>query len=52
MDQRKRIDELVEKLGEMSDENHIAISCGMARYDGKESVASVFARAERLCKEK
>ncbi len=46
------IDRLVEKLGEMSDENHIAISCGMARYDGMESVASVFARAERLCKEK
>ena len=43
------IDSLIEEMAASRDSRAPALSCGMAVYDGTESVASVFARAERLC---
>ena len=43
------IHSLVKEMAEHRDSRAPAMSCGMAFYDGSESVASVFARAERLC---
>ena len=48
-------DELEAELKETSRRNRetggTVIACGMAKYDGKSSVASVFARAEERCRE-
>ncbi len=45
----EHIDALIEQMAENRDSCVPAVSCGMAIYDGTESVASVFARAERMC---
>ena len=48
-------DELADELKEISRRNResggVVISCGLAKYDGTASVASVFERADRLCRE-
>ena len=44
------INSLVGKLADKRT-SEFAVSCGMAEYDGTESVASVFTRAEQLCQE-
>ena len=46
----ERIENLIVELEVTSRIRALAISSGMAKYDGTESVASVFARAERLCR--
>ena len=46
------IDSLILELIELSSDRELVISCGMAKYDRTQSVASVFARAEHLCGEK
>jgi len=47
------IDELLAAMEENNQKNSetggVVVSCGMARYDGSGSVASVFERAEALC---
>ena len=43
------IDSLIEEMAQHRDSRAQTLSCGMAVYDGSENVASVFARAERLC---
>ena len=45
------IDSLILELIELSSDRELVISCGMAKYDRTQSVASVFARAEHLCGE-
>ena len=47
------LDGLLAELKERGRENSggLALAFGMARYDGVESVASVFERADRLCRE-
>ena len=43
------VDELIVELEENSRKSDAAIVCGMAKYDGSGSVASVFERADALC---
>jgi hypothetical protein len=45
------IDSLILELIKLSSSQELSISCGMAKYDRSQSVASVFAKAERLCRE-
>ena len=49
----EHVDELEAELEEISRKNSksggVTISCGMAKYDGSGSVASVFERADALC---
>ena len=49
----EQLDDRARKLEETNDENmksgKVCIDFGMARYDGGESVASVFERAEKAC---
>ena len=45
----EEVDSLVAEMAEKRDSRAPAVSCGIAVYDGTENVASVFARAERLC---
>ena len=45
----KEVDSLVTEMAQKRDSRAPAVSCGIAVYDGTENVASVFARAERLC---
>ena len=45
------IDSLILELIKLSSSQELTISCGMAKYDRSQSVASVFAKAERLCRE-
>ena len=45
-----RVDELTAELRQHSGEGDVAIACGMAKYDGSGSVASVFERADALCR--
>ena len=51
----EHVEELVAELEETSHHNREAggavIACGMAKYDGSGSVASVFQRADELCHE-
>ena len=44
-------DQLVARLKETGENGEPAISCGMAKYDERERVSAVFARAEYLCRE-
>ena len=48
-------EELKAEMEEISRRNResggVVIACGMAKYDGKSSVASVFAHADQLCRE-
>ena len=46
----EKIDALTAELAETGRDRGLAVSCGMAKYDGTESAASVVARAERLCR--
>ena len=45
----EEVDGLVAEMAQKRDSRAPAVSCGIAVYDGTENVASVFARAERLC---
>ena len=53
-DDYEHIDELMtemeEKERESRENDGVIITCGMARYDGAESVTEVFARADAQCK--
>ena len=53
-DDYEHIDELMtemeEKERESRENDGVVITCGMARYDGAESVTAVFQRAEAQCK--
>ena len=40
---------LVDELREACKGRGLAISCGLAKYDGTETVSAVFARAEQHC---
>ena len=50
----EHMDELVAALDEISRSNReaggVVVSCGMAKYDGRGSVTSVFERADTLCR--
>ena len=50
----EHVEELEAELEEINHRNResggVVISCGMAKYDGRASVASVFDRADRLCR--
>ena len=46
----EHVDELLAALEDSSRECGPAVVCGMAKYDGSGSVASVFARADTLCR--
>jgi len=50
----EHVEELDAELEEINRRNResggVVISCGMAKYDGKASVASVFERADALCR--
>ena len=49
----EHIDELIAELEEINRKNRetggVEVPCGMAKYNGTESVTSVFDRAEKLC---
>ena len=44
------LDTLIKQLQETCRSQSLDVASGMAKYDGKESIASMFASAERLCK--
>ncbi len=45
------VDELITRLEEEGRRNSVAVACGMAKYEGTGSVASVFERADTLCRD-